>query len=273
MLPCGIVAVAMTAGCEPPGARSPASAAEGLLCPELGANVDPLEASFSDDPSADARIRSFVAAARGLNDVTIEIEKLAVEACAHIRRDLGAPEVPAGARLDVQCEPLRTLLARLVQQGVQVRISVAAPRCEPDTTRKARCESVVRAGAGPESQALCLAESAVYARCSLPAISFAGSTNAVEVVRLGATLEKNLPAFVYAQMALALRLVEHAQAIATASARLPAELKDAGPHGLACVAVGAKVTATSADRLASFVSVSAALMAGLDPEIRAGGAP
>jgi hypothetical protein len=259
-------ALSFAAGCQSPPA-TPGEAAEAALCPELAGHVDPLEVPFTDKPGTDARIRAFVAAARGLRDVTTRIEQLAIDACTRMRHDLGAPDAPADASIVVQCEPVRALIAKLIADGIQVRISVAAPRCEADTKRQARCSAVSQTGGGAETQVLCNAEAAMYARCSLPSITFASSPSGEQAARLGKTLEDNLPGLLYAEMALAGRLFDHTQRMVAASARVTAEVKDAGPHGLACIGLASVVTAKSAERLQQFYAGAAALFASLDPEI------
>jgi hypothetical protein len=74
-------------------------------------------------------------------------------------------------------------------------------------------------------------------------------------------------------MALAGRLFEHTQRMGSASARVTAEVKDAGPHGLACIGLAAAIAAKSAGRLQSFYTGAASLFASLDPEVHAEGHP
>jgi hypothetical protein len=236
------------------------------LCPELAGNVDPLEVSYSDKPAADARIRAFVSTARGLNDVTVEIEKRAVDACRRMRRDLGAPDAPPNAPLEIQCDALRAQIAKLAHEGVEVRIAVALPRCQPDSARQTRCATIAGAQSD-DARMLCEAAGALYAQCSLPSVTFAGSGNGDDVVRLGRTLEENLPTLLYAEFALAKRLAGQTEALVTASARIPSQLEEAGAHGLACVGLAARATTRSAQRLQAFLATTGALVASLEPEL------
>jgi hypothetical protein len=258
---------AAVAGCGDP-ARSPTDKVEALVCPEITGSTDPLEMPFADTPALDARIRAFVSAARGLSDVTIEVEQRAVEACRRIAKDLGEAEPPAGASLDVQCGALRGAIAKLAKDGIELRVSIAAPRCEPDASRRSRCDAVAAPAGSPETQLLCNAEGELYARCSMPSVSFAASTNAELAVRLGRSLEENLPTLLYAELALAKRLLGHVEGIVATSPRIAADIKDAGPKGIACVGLATNVTLKSAERLRSFLSRSASTIGALDPEIR-----
>ncbi|MBX3228769.1 MAG: hypothetical protein KIT84_39850 [Labilithrix sp.] len=265
-LPCFFLAGLAACAAPRNGGEAASPDAEALLCPELGGNSDPLEANYADTPEANAQIRAFVAAARGLSDVTLEIERRAIDTCRRIRKDIGAPDAPVNAPIDTQCEPVRAAIEKLLKEGVELRIAIAPPRCEDDGARKGRCNSVA-GSAGAEAGVLCESQSLVYARCTLPAVSFASSRNADEVVRLGRSLEENLPPMLYADMALGRRLVSNVEQIAVASAKLTSQLKNVGPHGAACVGLAGAVTAKAAERLRVFLAASGALVLSLDPEI------
>ena len=262
------VALALAvSGCSANAANeAKATSAENVVCPELGGNADPLEASFVDAPGPNARIRTFVASARGLNDVTLEIERRAVETCRAVAQDIGAPEVSRSAALDAQCAPMRKAIAELGKANIELRIAIAPPKCKADDTRKARCESVAASANAAESGDLCNAQGALYARCSLPSISFAASKQTENVFRLGKSLESNLPALLYADLALGRRLIDHVSKIAAVSVKLTTDLKDVGPHGLACVALASNVVKKSSERLKHFLELSSDVFLSLDPE-------
>ena len=260
----GAAIALLASGCSAPPTTD---SARTLVCPQLAGSVDPLELSYASTPGADAQLRAFVAAARGLDDVTVEMQRLAVDACQRMRRDLGAPDVSPGEPLARQCEPVRTAIARVARSGVEIRMSIAPPRCEPATTRRGRCNAASSAAGGAETKVLCDAQEAIYAQCSLPAVTIAATSAGADVLALARTLEENLPRLLYAEMALARRLLEHVQAIVAVSARLPGELKDADPPGVACAALAAEMTARSAPRVQALLDVSAAVVAGLDPVV------
>ncbi len=270
------IALALVGGCATGGAGAGAGgapadvAAQRLLCPELGGNVDPLEVSYSDKPSADAQLRALVSAVRGVSDATLEIERRAVESCQRIRRDVGAPEVPTNSTLDVQCAPIHAIVAKAREDGISVAISVAPPRCSADTARAGKCAASTAAAAAanrPETGSLCEAEAIVYSRCSLPAVTFGASRSTEDLAKLGKSLEENLPSLLYAEYALARRLSAHVETIAQTAPKLATEIGEAGPHGLACMGLSVATSARSAERLKSFLSATQKLLADLSPEI------
>lgn len=264
----GAALTSATAGCSQGSEAPPMDATtQRLLCPELGGNVDPLEVSYADKPSADAQLRALVSAVRGVSDATLAIEKRAVETCQRIRKDLGAPDVAANASLDVQCAPIHDAIAKAQAEGIAVRIAVAPPRCQPDGARGGKCSASAAAAGRPETAALCEAASIVYSRCSMPSVTFGASRTTEDIVKLGRSLEDNLPSFLYAEYALAERLANHVETIAETAPKLATGLGDVGPHGLACVGLSVTASARSAARLKSFLGASQKLLAALSPEI------
>jgi hypothetical protein len=237
---------------------------EAILCPELGSNVDVLELPYSDDPLANGRLKAFVATARGLADAVIETERLAIDACQRIARDLGFPERANPASIQEACAPVSTTIQRLASSGIEIRISLVTPRCGPDQRREARCAAVCPAS-GKECAVLCSAQAALYAQCTLSAVSVAVSSELDEAKKLARSLEEHVPALLYAEIALGKRLVAHTEQIAFVSARLPGDLKNAGPRGMACATLAAATTGKAIARLKQTVTDSAATLALLDP--------
>ena len=246
---------------------STAPDAQKLLCPELTGNADPLEAVFVDAPGPNARLRTFVASARGLNDVTLEIERRAVDTCRGIAHDLGAAEIPRTASLTAQYAPLRDAIASLTKENIELRVAIAPPKCKVDDARKARCDAIAANANAADSGDLCTAQGTVYSRCSLPAVSFALSKHTEQALKLGKSLESNLPALLYADLALGRRLVDHVSKVVAVSVKLGAELKDVGPHGLACVALATTAVTKSSERLKRFLDLSSEIVLSLDPEM------
>jgi hypothetical protein len=245
-------------------------AAEWLLCPELSRGVDLLQVSYSTDPAANGRIRAFVSAARGLYDVSVEMERLAADACRRMSHDLGYPDPPPGARLDQLCAPLKTSVEGLKASGVEIRISVAPPHCGADAERGSRCDSACASSVGDaECNLLCRAQSELYARCSLPSVTVAASSSVEVVVRLARTIEENLPSLLYAEMAMGRRLVQHVETIVAMSTHLPNDVKASGERGVACTALAATLTVKAAGRLHFVVDTSAWTTAALNPEVHA----
>jgi hypothetical protein len=154
----------------------------------------------------------------------------------------------------------------LAQAGVELRIAIAPPRCQADAARQAQCASAC-AGSGPECAAVCQLQSELYGRCSLPGISVAASSEAGDVVALARALERHLPGLVYAQLALGKRLSKQGSVLVEVGARLPADLRQAGPRGLACVGLATTTLGKSVAHMNNVVSSSLSLTASLDPEI------
>jgi hypothetical protein len=266
------IAVVVCAGALPgcPARTELPDSAQALVCPELAGSVDLLQVSFSADPAADGRIRAFLSAARGLYDVALDMQSLAADACRRMGHDLGQPAPPADASLEALCEPVRASLTHLAASGVEVRVSIAAPRCGADGERASRCTATCGHGAGAaDCEPLCKAQAELYGRCSMPSVAAAASSGGEDVLRLVRTLEENLPSLLYAELALGRRLLSHAEVIVAMSGRLPNDVKSAGERGVACTALAATLTVKAAAKLKSVVGTSAATVAVLDPEMHA----
>lgn len=224
-----------------------ADRAASFVCPELGGAADPLEVSYSADPAADGRLRAFVATARGMYDLALEMERLAANACRRIAEDMGWA-LPRGTDDLAACRPLEELLTDLPRRGVELDVSLVEPRCEEDVRRSERCRALCGAG-GSACDELCSSQAALYAECTLPAIRVTASTNSEDLVDLVCALEAHLPGLLYAELALGRRLSARAEDLARLAARLPADLGHAGPRGLACATFAATIVGKSARRL------------------------
>jgi hypothetical protein len=257
--------LAFTLACSSNDAPKRASEPEALLCPELGSNVDVLELPYSDDPLANGRLKAFVATARGFADAVLEMESLAIGACQRVTADIGGVVPPSPKSIEEACAPVRSEIERFATIGIEIRVSLVTPRCGPDARREARCASMCSTSP-KECAVLCSAQAALYAQCTLPAVSVAVSSDAQNVVKLARSLEDNLPSLLYAELALGKRLANHAEQIVVISSRLPGDLKNAGPRGVACAALAATTTGKAVARLKAVVDQSAATIARLDPE-------
>src|SRR5687768_2951434 len=60
-----------------------------MACPELGGSADALAAQYTANARANAKIRTFVQAAKDLAGVSIQIENEAAEACRRMAFDIG----------------------------------------------------------------------------------------------------------------------------------------------------------------------------------------
>lgn len=250
-------------GCA--GSSGATDTAEELACPELGGSVDPLEHAYSDDPSASGRIRAFVATTRGLADAVLEMERLATDSCRRMARDLGVLAASPTSVRDA-CAPVHASLSRTLASGVEIRIALVAPKCDPESTREARCGSLCPSSS-PECQSLCQAQAALYAECTLPAVSVAISSQTADALALASTLERNLPPLLYAEFALGKRLAGHAGALAALATRLPQDVSSAGPRGVACVALSAALVGKAVVRFNEALNESQKATALLAPEV------
>jgi hypothetical protein len=240
--------------------------AEAVVCPEIAGTADPLELDYAEDPRANGRIKAFVATSRGLADVVVEMERMALDACDHMRADLGVALAAPVTSVQQACAPVARAIAEVQAAGVEIRIALVAPQCGADSNRSSRC-SAFCAPSASDCAALCNAQAALYAECTLPAVSVLASSEAAEVVRLVQTLEQHLPALLFAEVALGKRLVEQAGTLVALSASLPRDLGNAGPRGIACVTLAAALIGKAATRLNGVIGASSAATARLDPEV------
>jgi hypothetical protein len=230
-----------------------------------------LQLPLSEDPAANGRIRAFVSAVRGLYDVSLEMERLAADACRRMSHDLGYPDAPPDAPLDRLCGPVVAAVGGLKASGVEIRISIAPPHCGTDAERGSRCGSACTSSPDNpmECNLLCAAQADLYARCTLPSVTAAVSFAGNGTDRLVRTIEDNFPALLYSEIALGQRLVRHADTIVATSTHLPNDVRGSGEHGVACTALAAVLTVKAAGRLRSVFATSAWTTAALNPEFHA----
>ncbi len=121
----------------------------GATCPQLTSNVDPLNAHFSANAEADAKVRTFVSAAKDLVTVSVEMQNEAAQACQRMGRDLGVPaadmqprdaEQP-GASAQAACNAVAARIDAILRQGIQVRVQGYPPRCQANMQAKAQCDA------------------------------------------------------------------------------------------------------------------------------------
>lgn len=127
----------------------------GMLCPALDSG-DPLSASFSADPRANAKIRTFVAASKDLMQLSTQMEAMVADACGRMATDLGAtpaelapPDDKPGARAKQTCGVLSAKIDAIFATGVGVRVQAKLPQCQADLSAKARCEGACDVSVDP----------------------------------------------------------------------------------------------------------------------------
>jgi len=126
-----------------------------VACPELGASADALAAQYTANARANAKIRTFVQAAKDLAGVSVQIENEAAEACRRMALDMGmtaaevAPKNEPGGSASGACKALSAKLDTLFRQGISVRASATAPQCQVNVQAGAACEAACNAEMDP----------------------------------------------------------------------------------------------------------------------------
>jgi hypothetical protein len=126
-----------------------------VACPELGANANALTAQYTANARANAKIRTFVQAAKDLASVSVQIENEAAEACRRMAFDIGMtaqelrPRNEPGGNASGSCGALGAKLDALFRQGIAVRVSATPPRCQVNAQAGAACEGACNADLDP----------------------------------------------------------------------------------------------------------------------------
>lgn len=128
------------------------------------------------------------------------------------------------------------------------------------TWQAPRCEGSVR-GPSVDAQcdASCKAHASFRASCTPGMVNVQANANVDMAMRLVATLQKNLPLLLHAQIALGRRVFADAELLARVGADLPNALGQAGAKAVACVGAGANASANATASLKVTVNVSASV--------------
>ena len=127
-----------------------------------------------------------------------------------------------------------------------------APRCEVDVkgpSVDAKCE------------ASCKAEADFRATCSAAKVEVSSSVNTGQMPQLIATLSKNLPILVRAQIAYGKRLAGSIQTLVEVGADMPKAVADATTKGVACMGAAANATVSAQASIQVSVRASASVSA------------
>ena len=137
--------------CAAGGAFGPLGAA----CPQMTGG-DPLSARYSANARANAKVATFVAAAADLVNVSMEMERLAGQACYRIGIDLGLTDAQLrptrnepGAPVQAACGAARARIDEILRAGVQVSVQATPPQCQANLAAKARCDGVCNVDVDP----------------------------------------------------------------------------------------------------------------------------
>jgi hypothetical protein len=139
------VAVTLAAtSCTDPRFGSLSSAA----CPHFAGQTDLANARISANARANAKIRTFLIAARDVNNLSLQMEAEATEACRNMGRDLGLSEQQMaprsnepGAAAQAACGAVSAQIDGILRQGIQVRVQATPPACQANLEAKARCDA------------------------------------------------------------------------------------------------------------------------------------
>lgn len=119
----------------------------GATCPALNA-PDPLTVHVSSNAVADGKVRTFVASAKDLVNVSLQMESEVLDACRRMANDLGinpAEMVPRdsnhpGATAQAACAAVSSRIDAMLRQGAQVQVQVVPPQCQANLQAKAYCD-------------------------------------------------------------------------------------------------------------------------------------
>lgn len=132
-------------------------------------------------------------------------------------------------------------------------------RCEGQWVAP-RCEGYVQPpSADAECNASCRAHANVKAQCTPAQVSVQVSQNTELAARLAGSLQANLPALLYAQVALGQRLIADVRVVGQVGAQLPKIIGSAGANAAACIAAGASATARASASINVSVRASASV--------------
>jgi hypothetical protein len=128
---------------------------DSAACPELGGSADALSAQYTANARANAKIRTFVQAAKDLGAVSVQIEAEAAEACGRMAMDLGAtqqelaPRDEPGGRASASCAALSARLDALFREGISIRATATPPQCQVNAQASASCEGACNVDVDP----------------------------------------------------------------------------------------------------------------------------
>jgi hypothetical protein len=238
---------------------------DSVACPALGAAADPLSMRFSAQATLDAKVKTFVLAAKDMAAVSQQIEGEATMACQRMGADLGLspaqmqPRQGAGGSASGACEAVGIAIDGILRQGVQVHATLQPPVCQANAQAQARCAGSCDVNTDAECRASCQAHADVNASCTPAVVTVQASQNAGLALRLLQTLQANLPTLIHAQVTLGQRLLGDAKIVAQVGAQLPKLVGNAGAEALACMAAAADVAASASIRIEVSVRASASV--------------
>jgi hypothetical protein len=236
-------------------------------CPALRPEVSALDASFSANARANAKLRAFVQAAKDIHAAALKLEARAAGACRRMAADLGMPPAQlrersgAGGAAAGACEPVAAYVAGILRQGIALEIAAEPGGCHASAEAHGRCAGRCDVGQDNECRASCQAHANVHAACRPPRVSVRARAGVERAGALVATLQRNLPEIVSAQIDFGERLYHDARVLGQVGAQLPRMLGDAGAQAIACASAAAELAASATVRIQVSVRASASVTA------------
>jgi len=282
----GAVLVATACNGEPGaiGFGSPLSAAVGnAACPELRGGA--MNASFEADAKANATIRAFVTASGDLAQVAAHVESDVAAACEHMADDLGIPNGerrPHGneSQVTASCNAVGARIDAIMKQGAQAQVhaDVTPPRCQVNASVDAQCRAQCAAQGQAQGQvqntqasgaasgearceSACKAHADLTAQCTEAQVRVQAQTNTGEMAKVVATLDKNLPVLIKAEVAYGQRIAGDVDTLVSTGSELPHAFARLSSHAGACVASAANATLAAQASLRVSVQASASVSA------------
>lgn len=256
-----VLSALTTSGCSAFGGAKIGQAA----CPALRPGADALSARFSAQAQVDAKVKTFVQAAKDMAAVSEQIEAEATGACLRMGADLGlssaqmrAQKGPGGAAKGA-CGALAMQIDGILRQGVRLQATVQPPACQANAQAHARCSGACNVQADAECNASCKAHANVHASCTPAQVTVQASEGAQMAARLVQTLQANLPQLLHAQITLGQRLMADAKVVAQIGSQLPNMVGQAGAQALACIGAAADAAASASIRIQVSVQASASV--------------
>ena len=275
------------------GVGSPLAGAVGnVACPELLGGA--MNATFDSDARANATIRAFVTASGDLAETAARVQADVLQACERMATDLDVPQGERAPRdgqspVAASCGAVTARIDAILKKGVsaQVRSSVTPPQCEVNADAQAACRGQCSGQASAQGQGAaqgqvpgqssasgsgsasadarcessCKAHADLTARCTEARVQVQGTVDTGEVGKVIATMQRNLPALVTAQIAYGQRIAGDVDVLVRTGSELPRAFGDLSAKAGACIAAAANATYAAQVSLRVSVQASARVSA------------
>jgi hypothetical protein len=245
---------------------------------------------FRQEARANATIRAFVTASGDLAETAAKVEADVFMACERMAEDLGVddaarrPKNDNGSKVAASCNAVAARIDAILRQGAsaRVRADVTPPQCQVNGSADAACRAQCNAqgsasgnaqGTAADNQAsgsargaasadarctgACKAHADLTAQCTEPRVNVQAQVNTGEIGNVVATLERNLPPLIKAQVAYGQRIAGDVEVLVRTGAELPRAFGELTAHAGACVAAAANASVSAQASLRVSVQASA----------------